>query len=285
MNYVQFHVGDWDSSTKLLSPLEKGIYIDLLMLYYSTERPIIRSYFDRITKVYTNEERKAFDYVISEFFEEREDGFHQRRCDEEIAKANEKSLKAKKSIQARWDKARRVSKEPTETEKQGYERNTNVIRTNNERNTDVILTNNQEPITNIYTNVATQHTSLSPESDPQNGQSETVSPKEKNPPIPYEQIVDLYNKMCVPGCVACLKLTPSRKQSIRLRAHELAKYWEAETQEEIVECFRRIFKRVSDSDFLMGRCQRSSDHANFKVDLSWILKSENLTKILEEKYA
>lgn len=137
----------------------------------------------------------------------------------------------------------------------------------------------------IDINVATQHTSLSPESDPQNGPSEPIPQKEKSPPIPYEKIVDLYNQMCVPGCVACLKLTPSRKQSIRLRAIELAKYWEAESQDDIIECFRRIFKRVSDSDFLMGRCQRSSDHANFKVDLSWILKSENLTKILEEKYA
>lgn len=146
MNYVQFHVGDWDSSTRLLSPLEKGIYIDLLMLYYSTEKPIIRSYFERITKVYTKEERKAFDFVISEFFEEREDGFHQRRCDEEIAKAKEKSMKAKKSIQARWARVSQTFKQSKIGEKTECERDTDVIRTNNERNTDVILTNNQEPI-------------------------------------------------------------------------------------------------------------------------------------------
>ena len=146
MNYVQFHVGDWDSSTRLLSPLEKGIYIDLLMLYYSTEKPIIRSYFERITKVYTNEERKAFDFVISEFFEEREDGFHQRRCDEEIAKAKEKSMKAQKSIQARWARVSQTFKQSKIGEKTECERDTDVIRTNNERNTEVILTNNQEPI-------------------------------------------------------------------------------------------------------------------------------------------
>lgn len=143
MNYVQFHLGDWESSTRLLSPLEKGIYIDLLMLYYSTEKPIVRSYFERITKAYTNEERKAFDFVISEFFEEREDGFHQHRCDEEIAKAQEKSKKAQKSVQARWARASQTFKKSEKTE---CERNTDAIRTNNERNTDVILTNNQEPI-------------------------------------------------------------------------------------------------------------------------------------------
>ena len=147
MNYVQFHIGDWESGTRLLTPLEKGIYIDLLMLYYSTERPILRSYFDRITRGYTEDERKAFDYVVAQYFEEQDDGFHNARCDEEIAKAAEKSEKARKSIQARWNKA---AKGPTssvsDTSRKPGE-STDAIRTNNERNTDVLLTNNQEPIT------------------------------------------------------------------------------------------------------------------------------------------
>lgn len=136
-----------------------------------------------------------------------------------------------------------------------------------------------------YINDATHHSSFSPENDAQRSSVEKISQPQKALQIPYEKIVELYNEMCTPGCVACLKLTPSRKQSIRLRATELAKFWQAENQDEIIECFRRIFERVKDSDFLMGRTQRSGDHSNFRVDLSWILKSENLTKILEEKYA
>lgn len=136
-----------------------------------------------------------------------------------------------------------------------------------------------------YINDATHHSSFSPENDAQQSSVEKISQPQKSLQIPYEKIVDLYNGMCTPGCVACLKLTPSRKQSIRLRANELAKFWQAESPDEIIECFRRIFERVKDSDFLMGRTQRSGDHSNFRVDLSWILKSENLTKILEEKYA
>ena len=149
MNYVQFHVGDWDSSTRLLTPLEKGIYIDLLMLYYSTERPILRSYFDRITRGYTEDERKAFDYVVSQYFEEQDDGFHNARCDEEIAKAAEKSEKARKSIQARWNKAAKGHASSVSDTWRKPDESTDAIRTNNERNTDVLLTNNQEPITNI----------------------------------------------------------------------------------------------------------------------------------------
>jgi uncharacterized protein YdaU (DUF1376 family) len=149
MNYVQFHIGDWESGTRLLTPLEKGIYIDLLMLYYSTERPILRSYFDRITRGYTEDERKAFDYVVSQYFEEQDDGFHNARCDEEIAKAAEKSEKARKSIQARWNKAAKGSASSVSDTCRKPDESTGAIRTNNERNTDVLLTKNQEPITNI----------------------------------------------------------------------------------------------------------------------------------------
>lgn len=151
MNYVQFHIGDWESGTRLLTPLEKGIYIDLLVLYYSTERPILRSYFDRITRGYTEDERKAFDYVISQYFEEQDDGFHNARCDEEIAKAAEKSEKARKSIQARWNKAAKDSSTSASETCCKYGESTDAKRTNNERNTDVLLTNNQEPITNKET--------------------------------------------------------------------------------------------------------------------------------------
>ena len=149
MNYVQFHIGDWESGTRLLTPLEKGIYIDLLMLYYSTERPILRSYFDRITRGYTEDERKAFDFVVSQYFEEQDDGFHNARCDEEIAKAAEKSEKARKSIQARWNKAAKGSASSVSDTCRKPDESTGAIRTNNERNTDVLLTKNQEPITNI----------------------------------------------------------------------------------------------------------------------------------------
>ncbi len=152
MNYVQFHIGDWESGTRLLKPLEKGIYIDLLMLYYSSERPLIRTNFERITRGYTAEEKEAFDYVISSFFEEREDGFHNTRCDEEIRKAAEKSEKARKSIQARWNKAAKAPRSGDANTDSSTDVIPNVsaneIRTNNERNTDVLLTNNQEPITN-----------------------------------------------------------------------------------------------------------------------------------------
>ena len=156
MNYVQFHVGDWDSSTRLLSPLEKGIYIDLLMLYYSLERPLMRSECERISRAYAPNEKIALKYVLDRFFHLDGEVYAHRRCDEEIAKAAEKSEKAAKSAKARWNKAGKGSSvvdsaaaEVRKECKRSSNADTNGMRTHSERNTVEMLTNNQEPITNI----------------------------------------------------------------------------------------------------------------------------------------
>lgn len=138
MIYVQFHLGDWSSNTRLLSVLEKGAYIDLLSIYYASEAPLVRSKYERITARCTDEERAAYDYVLSEFFEEREDGYHNESADQAIAESRAKSERARASISARWAK-KAEKKESADT---------NEIRSNYERTTNVLLTNNQEPITN-----------------------------------------------------------------------------------------------------------------------------------------
>lgn len=154
MNYVQFHVGDWDSSTRLLSPLEKGVYIDLLMLYYSVERPLMRSECERISRAYAPNEKAALEYVLERFFHLEDGVYTQHRCDEEIAKAAEKSMKAAKSAQARWNKGskgKKASGASANDMQNGCTCNTDVdangMRTHSERSADAMLTNNQEPIT------------------------------------------------------------------------------------------------------------------------------------------
>lgn len=158
MNYVQFHVGDWDSSTRLLSPLEKGIYIDLLMLYYSLERPLMRSECERISRAYAPNEKIALKYVLDRFFHLEGEVYSHRRCDEEIAKAAEKSEKAAKSAKARWNKAGKGSSVVNSAAvavqkecKRSSDAYADGMRTHSERNADAMLTNNQEPITNKET--------------------------------------------------------------------------------------------------------------------------------------
>ena len=155
MNYVQFHVGDWDSSTRLLSPLEKGIYIDLLMLYYSLERPLMRSECERIARAYADSERQAMEYVLERFFMADGDSYRHIRCDQEIEATRAKSAKAAASAKARWDRQRaNVAKRQKEHEtmQKGCLDNANASETHVQsecgRTADAMLTDNRKPISN-----------------------------------------------------------------------------------------------------------------------------------------
>ena len=272
MNYVQFHIGDWESGTRLLTPLEKGIYIDLLMLYYSTERPILRSYFDRITRGYTEDERKAFDYVVSQYFEEQDDGFHNARCDAEIAKAAEKSEKARKSIQSRWNKAAKGPAPSVSDTCRKPDESTDEIRTNNERNTDVLLTNNQEPITNKNISLVEKAPA-----GPFPSEETTSDPLSI---CPAKEIVELFNSILGQYLGAVRKVTPARQQAMRARWHDMIKDSEAKTRADGLDWCRQYFEAVAKRPFLLGQKSDSKWHADF----DWLMQSKNYVKIFEGAY-
>ena len=155
MNFVQFHIGDWDSSTRLLSPTEKGIYIDLLFLYYSLERPLMRSECERIARAYADSERQAMEYVLERFFMADGDSYRHIRCDQEIEATRAKSAKAAASAKARWDRQRaNVAKRQKEHEtmQKGCLDNANASETHVQsecgRTADAMLTDNRKPISN-----------------------------------------------------------------------------------------------------------------------------------------
>lgn len=154
MLYFKFHIGDWESKTKFLNATEKGIYIDLLLVYYSRERPLERLLYERMYARYSDVEREAADFVINEFFELKGDSYVHRRCDEEIEAWQEKSAKASKANSCRKNiknKGLDKSKGTNGSSVVGAnddERSTSVEQTLNERSENVQLTNNHKPLTN-----------------------------------------------------------------------------------------------------------------------------------------
>lgn len=91
MNYYKRHLGDYAAATRHLTMLEHGAYTLLLDLYYVSEKPIPadeRAVF-RLVGARSKDEREAVKQVLEEFFELRGDGWHQTRCDLEIAEAKE----------------------------------------------------------------------------------------------------------------------------------------------------------------------------------------------------
>lgn len=91
MNYYEHHLGDYDSATAHLSWLEDCAYRRLLCLYYRTEQPLPAEVKQvcRLVRAASKPERDAVQQVLTEFFELADDGWHNARCDEDIAAFHE----------------------------------------------------------------------------------------------------------------------------------------------------------------------------------------------------
>ena len=147
MKTFQIHISEWEMSTRHLSLTERAIYMELLTVYYRTETPVLRSYIDRITKVYTPEEKRALEFVLSQFFTEENGAYKNAHCEAEIEAWQQKSAKAKASIARRWARAsREEKKQPKQSNIKSAD--TNVY-------TNVCTNVNTNVCTNVDTNVGT----------------------------------------------------------------------------------------------------------------------------------
>ena len=107
MNYYPFHIGDFESATIHLSWDEDMAYRRLLDAYYKLEGPLpgnVAAVY-RLVRATDKRQRAAVDTVLAEFFIKSADGYHNERCDEEIAKAVDKRSKASASAKAKWGHA------------------------------------------------------------------------------------------------------------------------------------------------------------------------------------
>jgi uncharacterized protein YdaU (DUF1376 family) len=129
MNFYPRHVGDYARDAGHLTLIEHGVYTLLLDRLYATERPIPASEPYRIVRAASRAERAAVDAVLAEFFTLTDDGWRNKRVDQEIERMAEKRVKAQQSAQSRWD--------------------ANAMRTHTERSADAVrrqcspITNNQ----------------------------------------------------------------------------------------------------------------------------------------------
>ncbi|MDK6077921.1 YdaU family protein [Massilia varians] len=88
MNYYEHHIGDYAEATAHLTFIEDAAYSRLIRKYYAQERPLpvdIKAV-QRLVGARTKEEREAVETVLNEFFKLDVDGWHNSRCDAEIAR-------------------------------------------------------------------------------------------------------------------------------------------------------------------------------------------------------
>jgi len=128
MHYYSFHIGDYRSATSHLSNNEDLAYRRLLDMYYDTEKPIPldTQWVARRIRI----DHEVVLNVLSDMFEQREDGFYQDRCEHEIGVYKGFSEAGKRGAAKRWSKG-------------GYSPPiTPPIATNNHKP----RTNNQQPV-------------------------------------------------------------------------------------------------------------------------------------------
>jgi len=92
VNYFKHHIGDYDSATAHLSWDEDMAYTRLIRLYYRREAPLPPD-LSQICRLIRAGKREAphVQAVLEEFFTLSEDGWHNKRCDEEILDSRAKA--------------------------------------------------------------------------------------------------------------------------------------------------------------------------------------------------
>lgn len=86
MNYYEQHLGDFARDAGYLTMIREGAYRRMIDAYYATEKPLPANPDDLydLTRCTSKAERDAVDYCLLKFFKLAPDGWHQKRCDEEI---------------------------------------------------------------------------------------------------------------------------------------------------------------------------------------------------------
>lgn len=138
-----------------------------------------------------------------------------------------------------------------------------------------------DPAPKVAPNPADAHPEIASDA-PQIGESgpaeapATKSDK-RNPPVPYQKVVDLYNAKCTPA-LAAARLTDKRKEDIRKRWKDMQDYTGAKTEEETLAEFGKYFDRISRSDFLKGL------KTDFKADFPWLMQRGKIELVFEGRY-
>ena len=143
MHIYRHHIGDYDSATAHLTWAEDMAYTRILRLYYRNDGmlPSCERAICRLIRATSKEERIAVDTVLNEFFVRSEDGWKNKRADEEIAeyqaRANKNREHGKKGGRPRKHETQMVS----ENNPNGFCEETQMV-------SEKKPTKNQEPITN-----------------------------------------------------------------------------------------------------------------------------------------
>lgn len=101
------------------------------------------------------------------------------------------------------------------------------------------------------------------------GEISIVEDKDTRNKVPYEKIKDLFHEICI-SYPKILKLNDTRKKTIKARYLEYGGD---------IEIFKELFAKAEESNFLKG-----NNDNNWKASFDWLIKPQNMIKVLEGNY-
>jgi uncharacterized protein YdaU (DUF1376 family) len=109
VNYYEHHIGDYAAATGHLSLVEDAVYSRMLRRYYLQEGPLPSDsrQIARLVGARAQDELDAVEAVLAEFFDLLDDGWHQKRADEDIAVFRTKQLAKSDERDAEAERKRR----------------------------------------------------------------------------------------------------------------------------------------------------------------------------------
>ena len=172
MNFYPFHIGDYAAHTRHLSLIEDLAYRRLIDFYYLAESSLLGDIDLIARRIGMKEYAEEVSYILNTFFEYTENGFINKRCDEEIAKYHAKADSARNANRIKSEKI-------------------SVLKSVLKSELDQTLTKNQEPRTNNHKPINTIQT---PEGVSIEVWNDFVSQRKKARAVISENVINSINK-------------------------------------------------------------------------------------------
>lgn len=99
----------------------------------------------------------------------------------------------------------------------------------------------------------------------------------RSPSCPFQDIVDLFNRLLTPALPAVVLVSEARKKQLRAR-------WNQSDVHQSLDFWGEYFADVARSDFLMGRAAGKFGAAPFRATFDWLIAPSNFVKVVEGNY-
>jgi uncharacterized protein YdaU (DUF1376 family) len=138
MHFYQKNIGDFNNATRHLTRVERSLFSDAIELYYDTEKPLTSDInkLNRLLLAHSQEEKDALLVVLNEFFTLTDEGYFNKRCNEEIVKYQ--AYMESKSKAGKASAEQRAKQKSTGVE--------HVLNTTPTKHNHEPITNNQETL-------------------------------------------------------------------------------------------------------------------------------------------